>query len=169
MNTWNVVNMQHITPNLKRWDYSDIPGGSHGQIKGPAHTVEGGHHPRIDLQPWAPRQWTFTTTRWRCGLILLPSLTLRSLHPQGDPNFQFDPKLVALTAGGGSSSMPSISRSISSISDSSCFFFFLAGGSIGFAEKVSPSRYYWLEQVCKTWAKYLISPWINILYKWFLY
>ena len=38
----------------------------------------------IDLQPWAPRQWTSTTTRWWCGLILLPSLTLRSPHPQGD-------------------------------------------------------------------------------------
>ena len=38
--------MQHITPNSKRWDYSDIPGGSHGQIKGPAHMVEGGHYPR---------------------------------------------------------------------------------------------------------------------------
>ena len=38
----------------------------------------------IDLQPWAPRQWTSTTTRWRCGLILLPSLTLRSPHPQGE-------------------------------------------------------------------------------------
>ena len=38
----------------------------------------------IDLQPWAPRQWTSTITRWRCGLILLPSLTLRSPHPQGD-------------------------------------------------------------------------------------
>ena len=25
--TWNVHNMQHIIPNLKRWDYSDIPGG----------------------------------------------------------------------------------------------------------------------------------------------
>ena len=24
---WNVHNMQHIIPNLKRWDYSDIPGG----------------------------------------------------------------------------------------------------------------------------------------------
>ena len=22
--TWNVLNMQHITPNMKRWDYSDI-------------------------------------------------------------------------------------------------------------------------------------------------
>ena len=143
--------MQHITPNSKRWDYSDIPGGSHGQIKGPAHMVEGGHHPRnrpptlgttsvdfyhypvtvwaystpqpntevpaptgrekkvrahqftitliikdlptwlkvattqeIDLQPWTRHQWTSTTTRWRCGLILLPSLTLRSPHPQGE-------------------------------------------------------------------------------------
>ena len=44
--TWNVLNMQHITPNSKRWDYSDIPIGSHGQIKGPAHMVEGGHQPR---------------------------------------------------------------------------------------------------------------------------
>ena len=26
-NTWNVLNMQHITPNLKRWDYSGIPSG----------------------------------------------------------------------------------------------------------------------------------------------
>ena len=23
----NMLNMQHIIPNLKRWDYSDIPGG----------------------------------------------------------------------------------------------------------------------------------------------
>ena len=30
-NTWNVLNMQHITTNLKKkgWDYSDIPGGGH--------------------------------------------------------------------------------------------------------------------------------------------
>ena len=27
--TSNVLNMQHITPNSKRWDYSDIPGGGH--------------------------------------------------------------------------------------------------------------------------------------------
>ena len=27
--TWNVLNMQYITENLKRWDYSDIPGGGH--------------------------------------------------------------------------------------------------------------------------------------------
>ena len=33
--TWNVRNMQHITPNSKRWDYSDIPGGSHKLSKDP--------------------------------------------------------------------------------------------------------------------------------------
>ena len=27
--TWNVLNMQHITSNSKRWDYSDISGGGH--------------------------------------------------------------------------------------------------------------------------------------------
>ena len=36
--------MQHITPNSKRWVYSDIPDGGHKKIKGPAHLVEGGHH-----------------------------------------------------------------------------------------------------------------------------
>ena len=34
--TWNVLNIQHITPNLKRWDYLDIPGDGHKQIKGPS-------------------------------------------------------------------------------------------------------------------------------------
>ena len=38
--TWNVLNMQHITLNSKRWDYSDIPGGCHKKIKGPAHMVK---------------------------------------------------------------------------------------------------------------------------------
>ena len=38
--TWNVLNMQHIIPDLERWDYSDIPSGGHKQIKGPAHTVK---------------------------------------------------------------------------------------------------------------------------------
>ena len=44
--TQNVLNIQHITPNSKRWDYSDTPGGGHKKTKGPAHTVEGGHHLR---------------------------------------------------------------------------------------------------------------------------
>ena len=41
--TWNVLNMQHITPNSKRWHYSDSPSGGHKKIKGPTHMVEGGH------------------------------------------------------------------------------------------------------------------------------
>ena len=51
--TWNVINMQHITPNSKRWDNSDIPGGGHKKIKGPPPTymVEGGHHLRKALNP----------------------------------------------------------------------------------------------------------------------
>ena len=39
--TRNVLNIQHITPNSKRWDYSDIPSGGHKKIKGPAYMVEG--------------------------------------------------------------------------------------------------------------------------------
>ena len=39
--TWNVLNRQHITPNSKRWAFSDIPGGRHKMIKGPAYMVEG--------------------------------------------------------------------------------------------------------------------------------
>ena len=53
----NVLNMQPITPNLERWDYSDIPSGGHKKIKGPAHMVEGGHHLRK-----AP-----TSTKLLCG------------------------------------------------------------------------------------------------------
>ena len=69
--TWNVLNMQHITPNSKRWDYSDIPGGSHVQIKGPAHMVEGGHHPRnrpptlgtmsVDFYHYPVTVWAYST------------------------------------------------------------------------------------------------------------
>ena len=69
--TWNVLNMQHITPNLKRWDYSDITGGSHGQIKGPTHMVEGGHHPRnrpptlgtmsVDFYHYPVTVWAYST------------------------------------------------------------------------------------------------------------
>ena len=42
--TWNVCNMQQITPNLKRWDYSEISSGGHENIKGPAYLAEVGHH-----------------------------------------------------------------------------------------------------------------------------
>ena len=38
--TWGVLNIQHITPNSKRWAYSDTPGCGHKKIKGPAHMVE---------------------------------------------------------------------------------------------------------------------------------
>ena len=45
--TWNMLNMQHITPNSKRWDYSDIPGDGHKKLKDPpAHMAEGVHHLR---------------------------------------------------------------------------------------------------------------------------
>ena len=56
--TWNVLNMQHIIPNLKRWNYSDIPCGGHKQIKGPAHMAKGGHHL---IKPPTPTQ-TITET-----------------------------------------------------------------------------------------------------------
>ena len=29
VDTWNVLNMQHIFENSKKLDYSDIPGGGH--------------------------------------------------------------------------------------------------------------------------------------------
>ena len=71
--TWNMLNMQHITPNSKRWDYSDIPGGSHKQIKGPAHMVEGRHHPRnrpptlgttsVDFYHYPVTVWAYSTTQ----------------------------------------------------------------------------------------------------------
>ena len=52
--TWNVLNMQRITPDSKRWDYSNISGTE--KIKGTSHMVEGEHnfrkcphpHPRPD-------------------------------------------------------------------------------------------------------------------------
>ena len=39
-NKWNLLNMQHITPNLKRWDYSDILNGGHEKNKGTAHILK---------------------------------------------------------------------------------------------------------------------------------
>ena len=41
--TWNMLNMEHITPNAKRWDYLDIHNGGTENIKGPAHMVQGDH------------------------------------------------------------------------------------------------------------------------------
>ena len=32
--TWNVLNMQRITSNFKKWDHADSPGGDHKKIKG---------------------------------------------------------------------------------------------------------------------------------------
>ena len=49
--TWNVFNMQHITPNSKRWDYSDTINGDHKKIEGPAHMVEGVHYLRKAINP----------------------------------------------------------------------------------------------------------------------
>ena len=60
--TWNVLNMQHITPHSKRRDYSDIIGGGHKKIKGPTHMTKDGHHlkkpptpthePKADTEGW---------------------------------------------------------------------------------------------------------------------
>ena len=49
--TYNVLNMQHITPDSERWDCSDIPSCGNKIIKGPAHVVEGGHHLRKVTNP----------------------------------------------------------------------------------------------------------------------
>ena len=54
--TLNVINMQHITPNLKRWDYSNIPGGgTWNDYKGSPYMVEVGHH--LEKDP-TPTHWT---------------------------------------------------------------------------------------------------------------
>ena len=52
--TWNVLNIQHMTPNSKRWAYSDAHGGGHKRWKDPptwltvTTTLEKApnHHPR---------------------------------------------------------------------------------------------------------------------------
>ena len=39
--TWNVPNMQHITPKFEKMvSFEDIRSGGHKKIKGPAHTIE---------------------------------------------------------------------------------------------------------------------------------
>ena len=50
--TWNVLNLQHIALNPKRWNYSDIAGGGHKKIKWPAHKAEGGQYLRKDPNPY---------------------------------------------------------------------------------------------------------------------
>ena len=57
--TWYVLNMQHITPNSKIWDYSDIHLSGHKKIKGPPHMAEGGHHLRKAPNPHAPMNIKF--------------------------------------------------------------------------------------------------------------
>ena len=49
--TWNVLNMQQIISNLKRWDYSDILGIGTEKIKRSTHMSEGDHHLRKDPTP----------------------------------------------------------------------------------------------------------------------
>ena len=52
IDTWNMLNMQHIIPNSKRCDYSDIPCGGHKNIiKDPPTWFEGGHHLRKAPNP----------------------------------------------------------------------------------------------------------------------
>ena len=38
--TWNVRKMEHLIPNLKIWDYSDIPGGGPPTCSKVATTLE---------------------------------------------------------------------------------------------------------------------------------
>ena len=69
--TWNMFNMQHITPNLKRWDYSDIPGGgTERKIKGPTHMIESGHYLRNRPQP-PPTPQEVVVWHWLTGLPVL--------------------------------------------------------------------------------------------------
>ena len=59
--TQNVLHIQHITPNSKRWYHSDIPNGGHKQIKGAAHMVEGG---TTLEKPPIPTHMCGTRGRW---------------------------------------------------------------------------------------------------------
>ena len=59
--TWNVHNMQHIIPNSKRWDYSDIPVVAINKLKDPptwlkvATTLE---------KPPTPTHWLHQAITW---------------------------------------------------------------------------------------------------------
>ena len=56
---WNVLNMQHVIPNSKRWDYSYITRGGHKTIKEPARMAEG--HTTLEMPP------TPTHPKWPSG------------------------------------------------------------------------------------------------------
>ena len=71
--TLNVLSMQHIIPNLKRWDYSDTPSGGHKKINGPAHMAEGGHrwwyhvHILVSFACASSTCGSTRMTRWKNG------------------------------------------------------------------------------------------------------
>ena len=60
-NTWNVLNMQHTTPNSKRWDYSDIPGGAHKKIRYSMSLIN--HSDKICVNTFF-YQWSEYTGDW---------------------------------------------------------------------------------------------------------
>ena len=62
--SWNVLNLQHITPNSQRWDYSDILGGGQKRVKESAHMVEGDHHLRKAPKPTRSLTLSQTSVRY---------------------------------------------------------------------------------------------------------
>ena len=67
--TWNVLNIQQITPHSKRRDYSDTPCSGHKKIKAPAHMVEGVHHLRKAPNPHSLLIWAWDFLKmpmWFC-------------------------------------------------------------------------------------------------------
>ena len=80
--TWNVLNMQHITPILKRWEYSNAPGGGHKKIKGPAHMVEGDHHLRKAPNPHPLPEERIYVCILCANLVLVAPIHYKLLHGQ---------------------------------------------------------------------------------------
>ena len=58
--TWNVFNMQNITPYSKRWDYSDIPGGG----KWPAQMAETDRNPQPTVTNGFPAKQDMDAMIW---------------------------------------------------------------------------------------------------------
>ena len=85
-----MLNTQHITPNSKRWDDSDIPGGGTEQIKRPAHMVESDPHQRKDPNPHQPSVGNYLRTRkcdkWQ-NYYLLNNMILSVLPHRNIVNF----------------------------------------------------------------------------------